>query len=96
MVIIQKASTLMNSFLRNTYQYFYIFTIFFFVILLVNAINGQSIDYQLYLCAGCGIVAVAVHAWCYVRRRAALTNNTEPSLDTEETLVLPRMSTYNA
>lgn len=36
----------MNSFLRNTYQYFYIFTIFFFVILLVNAINGQSIDYQ--------------------------------------------------
>ena len=78
----------MNSFLRNTYQYFYIFTIFFFVILLVNAINGQSIDYQLYLCAGCGIVAVAVHAWCYVRRRAALTNNTEPSLDTEETLVL--------
>lgn len=78
----------MNSFLRNTYQYFYIFTIFFFVILLVNAINGQSIDYQLYLCAGCGIVAVAVHAWCYVRRRAALTDNTEPSLDTEETLVL--------
>ena len=78
----------MNSFLRNTYQYFYIFTIFFFVILLVNAINGQSIDYQLYLCAGCGIVAVAVHAWCYVRRRAALTDNTEPSLDTEETLDL--------
>lgn len=78
----------MNSFLRNTYQYFYIFTIFFFVILLVNAINGQSIDYQLYLCACCGIVAVAVHAWCYVRRRAALTDNTEPLLDTEETLDL--------
>ena len=35
----------MNSFLRNTYQYFYIFTIFFFVILLVNAINGQSSVY---------------------------------------------------
>ncbi len=78
----------MNSFLRNTYQYFYIFTIFFFVILLVNAIKGHSFDQQIYLCVGCGIVAVALHAWYFTRCRAALAGDADSMLDTGESLDL--------
>lgn len=78
----------MNSFLRNTYQYFYIFTIFFFVILLVNAIKGHGIDSQLYLCAGSIVVAAALHTWYYIRRRTSLAGEAESVLDTGETLDL--------
>lgn len=78
----------MNAFLRNAYRYFYIFTIFFIIIILVNVINGHDVDSQLYLCAGCGIVAMALHAWYYTGRRKALSDNTMPTLDTGETLEL--------
>ncbi len=83
-----KTSTLMNAFLRNAYRYFYIFTALSLIMLLVYAIKGQNIDYQLYLCAGFGIVAVALHAWYYIRRRKALSGNAAPMLDTGESLDL--------
>lgn len=78
----------MNSFLRNAYQYFYIFTGIFFIMLLVNAIKGHSFDQQIYLCVGCGIVAVALHAWYFTRCRAALAGDADSMLDTGESLDL--------
>lgn len=78
----------MSSFLRNAYQYFYIFAVLFFIILLVNVVNGHSIDSQLYMCGGCIIVAAALHAWYYIRRRTSLAGDTESALDTGEALDL--------
>lgn len=78
----------MNSFLRNAYQYFYIFAGLFFIMLLVNAIKGHGIDSQLYLCAGSIVVATALHTWYYIRRRTSLVGDTESVLDTGEALDL--------
>ena len=78
----------MNSFLRNAYQYFYIFAGLFFIMLLVNAIKGHGIDSQLYLCAGSIVVAAALHTWYYIRRRMSLAGDTESVLDTGEALDL--------
>lgn len=78
----------MNSFLRNAYQYFYIFAGLFLIILLVNAIKGHNVDSQLYLCAGSIIVAVALHAWYNIRRRTALNGDADLRLDTGESLDL--------
>lgn len=76
----------MNSFLRNAYQYFYIFTGLFFIMLIVNAIKGYNIDSQLYPCIGCLIVAAALHAWYHTRRRTAFAGEAESILDTGESL----------
>lgn len=78
----------MNSFLRNAYQYFYIFAGLFFIMLLVNAIKGHGIGSQLYLCAGSVVVAVALHTWYNIRRRTALNGDTDLRLDTGESLDL--------
>lgn len=78
----------MNSFLRNAYQYFYIFAGLFFIMLLVNAIKGHGIDSQLYLCAGSIVVAAALHAWYHTRRRTAFAGEAESVLDTGEALDL--------
>lgn len=78
----------MNSFLRNAYQYFYIFAGLFLIILLVNAIKGHNVDSQLYLCAGSIIVAVALHAWYNIRRRTVLNGDADLRLDTGESLDL--------
>ncbi len=78
----------MNSFLRNAYQYFYIFAGLFLIMLLVNAIKGHNVGSQLYLCAGSVIVAVALHTWYNIRRRTALNGDADLRLDTGESLEL--------
>ncbi len=78
----------MNSFLRNAYQYLYIFTALSLIILLVEAIKGHSIDYQLFPCVAFGFTAVALHAWYNIRRRTALNGDADLRLDTGESLDL--------